>query len=168
MIYYITPFANDKRYGKALNDHIKLLPDDSYVCVRDLDTLVFSGTNLEQILMQAVKDNPETDLFTCATNRAWNYQLLRETNITWHKKEAKNRSKKYTEITGIVPAFFWFFHKTIWIERPFDNLPIIHNRRSFDVRWTQHNLWKKTRIEHLYIFHDYRLGQPVKNYSHLV
>ena len=39
MIHYITPGHSDKNYGKAINDTIRHLPDNDWICLRDIDTM---------------------------------------------------------------------------------------------------------------------------------
>ena len=168
MIYYFTPFAPDKLYGRAINEHIKHLPDDSWICVRDGDTM-FLTSDYGHIIQQAIIDNPGCDLFSCSTNRAFGQKMSNDPNVLTHYREAINREKSYTKITGIVPAFFWVFNKRHWLKYPFDEHPIIHNRKSFDVRWCRDShKWEMLRIDHLYIFHLYRLHKPRRDYSHLV
>lgn len=166
-IFEITPSAEDKLYGKMLNEHIQCFPDDCWICVRDDDTM-YLQRDRKQIMLQAIMDKPDTDLFTCRTNRLMGQGISPDPNILNHHALAQNRKKGYVDIKGTVPAFFWLFPKRIWIERPFDEYPIVHRNRSFDSRWTGHVNWIKRRIEHLYVFHFYRLDKDPRDHSHLL
>ena len=79
-IYYLTAWASDKKYGKALNSHIKHLPDDSWIVVMDGDTC-FLTEDYGTIIEEAIEDNPAATLMTCRTNRSYNQQFLKEENI---------------------------------------------------------------------------------------
>ena len=45
-IFQITPYGLDGDLGKAYNDHIKHFPDDSWILVRDEDTMVLTPKHL--------------------------------------------------------------------------------------------------------------------------
>lgn len=168
MIFDITPHAKDKRYGKALNEQIACMPEDTWVVVRDRDTMYLRS---DCVLEEAITDNPGVELFTCATNRAFGQRMLTHSDILWHWKEAQRRAEKkeYTKVSGVLPAFFWMFPRTLWQRYPFDDHPIIHDRKSFDTRWCN-DLGEipKIRIEHLYVFHFYRLQKHHKDFNHLL
>lgn len=168
MIYEFTPYAQDKRYGKVLNDCVSITPQDSWICIRDRDTM-YLDPNSGDLLYEAIRDNPDCKFFTCSTNRVFGQPLSDNTDILNHFKKTfeKREEKSYIEVTGVVPAFFWLFHRSVWEENKFDELPIIANHMSFDARWTKRLNIKKIRIEHLYIFHFYRLNKHHREYSHL-
>lgn len=175
MIFEITPFALDKRYGKALNEYIRHFPDDSWICVRDRDTMYLTSDS-GRIMEQAIVDMPDTACFTCNTNRlamasrCYRGKIEENDSIIYHKAIAKQlaKEKKYTPVRGILPGFFWLFPKRTWIENPFDELKIVDRMKTFDIRWSEKITGKKVKIEHLYLFHDYRLGQDRRNIRHLL
>ena len=169
MIHHISPYASDKYLGRALNAHIEPLPNDAWICVRDNDTC-FLTPNSGRLIEQAIIDRPDVDLFTCATNRVYGQGLSRESDIIVHHDTASRLemgAKKYLRIKGCVPAFFWLFRKSLWLDNPFDDLPIISGNNSFDARWTKDKDWVKVRICHLFVFHFYRLNKDKSDYSHL-
>jgi len=169
MIYHITPFSETKQYGKALNEHIKCFPDDSWICVRDQDTMFLTSTSV-LLLDKAIEDNPDCQLFTCATNRSYGSLMSTNADILVSCSKAQELEKqppRYSVLQGVVPAFLWLFPKSLWKKYPFDDLPIISGQKSFDVRWTRNMNVKKLRIENLYIFHLYRLYKERSDYSHL-
>lgn len=164
-IYFFTPYSRDLHYGRELNKHIRLVPDDAWVCVRDLDTMALTHTCCEK-LYQAIEDNPDAVLMTCLTNRVQNNEftcgeaLFNESEIHVHINAARaiESNTAYREIEGVVPGYLWLFPKKTWIENPFDDMPIVANGGSFDVRWTQKIYGKKILILGMYIFHLYRMG----------
>ena len=137
-IFYITPFSSSKHYGRELNKHIEPLPDNCWIVVRDLDTMVLSP-NTGNLIEQAIIDNPKAELITTNTNRVWGSPLNSNSDIVWHIKKAHQleSEKDYQLIEGVIPAFCWIFPKSTWSKMPFDDLPILHppnNPNSFDVR----------------------------------
>ena len=169
-IFEITPTATDKLYGKALNEHIQRFPEDSWICVRDRDTAYLPGVDSGAIMQRAIEKYPGMTLFSCSTNRSWGQKMDDNPNIIDHIHKAKEMSlnESYKPIKGIVPAHFWLFPRALWVKHPFDNNPIIHRANSFDVRWTRFMNCRKIKIEHLYLFHIYRLGSDVKSFEHLL
>lgn len=171
-IFYLTAWASDKLYGKALNNHIRHLPDDSWIVVIDGDTC-FLTDNYGKIIEQAIKDNPDVDLMTCRTNRAWGQGFDPQTNITTIRQSAHELSKRpnaYRDMQTVLPGFFWLFPKKTWIKHKFDEKPIIYKGSSFDARWSYLLLRDKMKmlmIENLYVFHYYRLHKDIRDTSHL-
>lgn len=162
----------NKLYGKALNDHIKHLPDDSWIVVMDGDAC-FLTDDYGKVIEQAINDNPDADLMTCKTNRAWGQGFENETDIVKIRQWAVNASQKkyYRKLKTVLPAFFWLFPKKTWIKHPFDDKPILHKGSSFDARWCFqliHSNANMVMIEHLYVFHYYRLHKDIKDKSHLL
>ena len=38
-VHHITPGRSDLNYGKSINDIIYSLPDEDWICLRDIDTI---------------------------------------------------------------------------------------------------------------------------------
>ena len=74
------PWNDDKDLIKAYNDFMELLPDDGWAVFKDADAMwldPFYGLSIKE----AIKNNPDTDCFTCLTNRIGNpIQLYNEYN----------------------------------------------------------------------------------------
>lgn len=171
-IFYLTAWATDKLYGKALNDHIQHLPDDSWIVVIDGDTC-FLSDNYGNVIEQAIKDNPDAALMTCKTNRAWGQGFDKGGDIVAHYHKARSLGEQkntYTKMQTILPGFFWLFHKSTWIKHKFDEKPILYKGSSFDARWCYLLLrdnMKMVMINNLYVFHYYRLHKDIKDTTHL-
>lgn len=166
-IYHIGAYATDKHYGRALNKHIALLPDDSWIVLRDGDTMYLTH-DWGEIIEQAIIDNPTAPLMTCRTNRAYGQGFDDNPDVTHHYKKAINRPKAYTPITTIAPSFWWLFPKRTWQANPFDDHPIIYNGDSFDTRFFRKLPPGAVMIEHLYVFHYYRLHDKTNSFRHLL
>ena len=63
-----TPYRKDKNLIKAYNSFMELLPDNSWALFRDADTL-FLDPFYGELIYNAIEENPDTDCFTCVTNR---------------------------------------------------------------------------------------------------
>ncbi|MCC5410645.1 hypothetical protein LMT12_29480, partial [Escherichia coli] len=75
MIYYITPYLTGN-IGKAINEAIAVLPDDSWVCLRDTDTM-FLLPDQPSMLEELVMSNPPFDVIGATCNRLGSgYQLF--------------------------------------------------------------------------------------------
>jgi hypothetical protein len=168
-IFYIQAYATDKHYGRALNKHIELLPDDCWIVVTDGDTC-FLSPDYGQIIAQAVQDHPEASLMTCRTNRAYGQGYNPDPDMIEHYRRSvllSKSPKRYTPVYSVMPGFFWLFPKSTWLKKPFDDHTLIWNFDSFDTRWCRGMGGKKYLIEHLYVFHYYRLHDKEKKIDHL-
>src|SRR5690606_32105360 len=67
-VHQITPGRSDKNYGKALNEIIETLPDDSWISVRDIDTLPLDHSSFIRQCEEIAAKN-EFGLVSCMTNR---------------------------------------------------------------------------------------------------
>lgn len=165
-IFHISAYATDKYYGRALNEHIQCLPDDAWIALRDGDVM-YLNHDWGEIIEQAVIDNPGAPLMTCRTNRAYGQGFDDNPDAIFHYYKSLNRPKAYTPITGIAPSFFWLFPKSVWARTPFDDHPIIYQGNSFDTRFFRKLPKGALMIEHLYVFHYYRLHDQSKGWRHL-
>lgn len=169
MIYEFTPYARDKRYGQVLNSHISLLPEDAWICVRDRDTMYLTPDSGD-IMYEAIKKYPSADLFTCSTNRGPGQKLDPETDIREHCRTAAIRALNPCYSTygkeKVFPAYWWLFPKRTWRNNRFDNEVIITEQGTFDTRWCRDVGSMRIKIEHLYIFHLFRLYKDHGNISH--
>ena len=66
-VHHITPGRADLNFGKAINHVIEFLPDDDWVCLRDIDTLPLH----HRVFFKQCEDianSGEWDLVSCKTN----------------------------------------------------------------------------------------------------
>lgn len=99
-VHHITPGRNDKNFGKAINDIVKHLPDNDWVCLRDIDTMpAYHEKFFEQI--EEIASTSTHGLVSCMTNRlGLRYQLHDNKisdNTCWlhHRNIGKQRYNKY-------------------------------------------------------------------------
>lgn len=162
MIYYSSPYRTDKNIGKANNDFIKLLPDDSWVCITDADTCFLNpdyGSRIEEIVNKYGK---EFDLIGCLTNRIGsphqqyngfddNLDMMHHYNIAKSKLNDKM-------IPGEVAGFFMLFSKATWDRAG----GFIENRITADKLFNKSikRMGGKVGVyQGLYIFHAYRIWE---------
>lgn len=173
MIYYITPYLKDN-IGKGLNDHIALLPDDAWICIRDQDTLMFEDG--AQLIEQIINET-DFSLIGCITNRLRDNRQLHEKkfsyeeSITEHQKIAHQRFCSFRSIVTPVKfdlaGVFMLFPKEIWSKvGGFAEKSILFDR---DFTNKVKRIGKVGIAQGLYIFHLYRWGQkdPVNYIKHL-
>ena len=175
-IFYIQPYAVDMYYGKQINKHIEMMPDDAWIVLTDYDSMFLSPGYGRIIHNAIVEHGNDTDLFTCWTNRLGNAKrcfagtFSTDFDIRNHarlarslEREPGHECKEVEDRT--VAGVCMIFSKRVWQDNKFDDLPIIakvadHHSESFDVRWCKKIKGSIKRIEGLYMFHFYRGDKP--------
>lgn len=178
MIFHITPYLTGD-IGKGINDTIRVLPEDSWICVRDIDTM-FLLPEQPMWLEAVVRSNPPFDLIGASCNRLGStYQLFEnkiseDDSISNHIDKAKVARLRWHNAIEEVPygtqlaGFFLLFRKSLWNEIPFEERSI-----QFDIIFSDklHQQGKRLGLlRGMYLFHTYRLGKlnPRNSVSHLI
>tara|TARA_B100000963_G_scaffold85829_1_gene73441 strand:- start:2475 stop:3929 length:1455 start_codon:yes stop_codon:yes gene_type:complete len=182
VLFENTPYRTDLDLIKSYNSFMKLLPDDGWAVFRDGDTL-FLDSYYGKVIEEAIKENPDTDCFTCYTNRVGcEWQVYNEydgDDIVKHRtisNKIKNiYSGEYLDVTnredfymsGVVMILSKKAWKKIggfkeWSSKKGRTLGI-DNRLYIDLR---NNGFKIKLIKGLYIYHWYRGGNK-EDKSHL-
>ena len=178
MIYYITPYLTGN-IGKAINEAIAVLPDDSWVCLRDTDTM-FLLPDQPSMLEELIMSNPPFDVIGATCNRLGSgYQLFSnqindDPDILNHIEYAKIAREYHKTNVEEVPfgtplaGFFLLFRKSLWNEIPFEEKSI-----QFDLIFsrTLHEKGKRLGLMRgMYLFHIYRVCQtnPQRSIHHLL
>nr|DAY73786.1 MAG TPA: hypothetical protein [Caudoviricetes sp.] len=178
MIFHITPYLTGD-IGKGINDTIKELPEDSWICLRDIDTM-FLLPEQPRWLETIVASNPPYDLIGASCNRLgspyqlYNGEISEDRDISHHIAIAKMAHSEYGNTIEPVPkdkhlaGFFLLFRKTLWEEIPFEERSI-----QFDLIFSS-KLHEEDKalglLRGMYLFHTYRLDaiDPRKAISHLI
>lgn len=123
VVHHITPGRADLNFGKAINDLIEFLPDDDWICLRDIDTLPLHHRVFYK-QCEDIANKGEYDLVSCITNRLGvAYQLhdgkLSDNfDIKYHLKIAHERYDKYgstvTDAPGNIAGVLMLFSKKTW------------------------------------------------------
>lgn len=176
MIHILTPYSNEKNLGKAYNESVSLLPDNSWACVTDYDVM-FLTPDCGRILHDYAVKYPETGIFTCLTNRIHPMakdQLLNGvsdfTDILIHTKIAQSQREKLYQVKEIdhpISGFLMMFSKKTWVNH---NFPEDRKCLGVDNVFSDSVLRSGLKIcvmEGLYVWHSYRM-ENIKDKSHLL
>jgi len=122
-VHHITPGRADKNLGKAINDLIEFLPEEDWICLRDIDTLPLH----HRVFFQQCEDiakSGEYDLVSCMTNRlGLAYQLhggklSEDFDIKNHLKIAHERYEEYgsevIDSPSSIAGLMMLFSKQTW------------------------------------------------------
>lgn len=175
-VFYSTPWYPNN-IGKGINEFIEMLPEDSWVCIRDSDTLFLTSEQQRQI-QDIVDSNPPFDLIGCRTNRLRSPKQAVEgafdvDSMAWHIELAKVLEKEYYGVIDslmepeVVAGMFMLFRKSLWDKVKFQEKTI-----QFDSIFTN-EVRKFGTIgiaQGIYLFHLYRYGaeDPSSEVRHIV
>lgn len=176
-VHHITAGRGDKNIGKAINDIVKGLPDEDWVCFRDIDSFPLLH---EQFLKQCeeIAYKEEFDLIGCMTNRLnlegqlYKGVISENPDVLYHKKIATELFEKhgasvlstYQNIGGLM----LFFPKRLWISvNGFDEGAIVSSKGNY----FDHEFCEKAKksgaklgiAKGIYLFHFYRFGSATPN-----
>jgi len=165
MLFDIIPYRIDKDLGKAYNEQIALLPEDSHICLRDADTCWLTpdyGTHLRTY----IEKNPLAVL-TCYTNRIsevskqlFGMRRSADPNMANHIRIAQKRMNDLytvTELKSDISGFCLVFPRSLWVQQPFAETgkPL-----GIDTEWGRRIRAAGVpvlRMNGLYIWHTYRI-----------
>jgi len=181
-VIHITPARSDKNLGKACNDIIRALPDDSWICQRDIDTLPLDHVSFIRQCEDIAKAN-EYGLVSCMTNRlGLPWQLVydeiqpeNQINMINEVDVAKNKAYKYgstvEEAPREVAGVMMLFPKSVWLEvGGFKEGGIIFGNQMLDNIFYEAVKAKGHKVgiaKGIYLFHLYRFGKDRKDKTHL-
>lgn len=174
MIYFSSPYLKGN-VGKAYNDFIYYMPDDSWICLTDADTMFLNPKYAEQ-LQEYINKFPDIDLFTAYCNRVGerrqvlNGIVSKNANIINHFKIAERLATKPPSIKPItvpISGFLMMFKRGLW-ERTggfTDGVLGVDNLFSTIVLKLG---CKIGLMETVYLFHYYRLHKNIGDKTHLL
>lgn len=173
IIHFISPFSQEINIGGEYNSRINELPNDSWICLRDQDTLPLLpdfGVQVHDLIL----NNPHFDAFTCMTNRVGITEhcvpgMFDEPNIKKHIAKAEElRIITTVEPTLICTGYCMIFHKSIWQKYKFRE-----NLIAFDIEWSRRLMFYGLKIgiaKGIYMFHIYRFlsANPLMERNHFL
>lgn len=178
MIHILEPYRTDKDLGKAYNDAISLIPDEDWVCVKDIDCM-FLTPDAPAMMQKYVELHPNTGVFTCFCNRVSPLayeQLLggrvsEESNMLFHIEKAQAQRSIFPKITpilrGEISGYIMLFSKKTWLENKFDEgIGCL----AVDTYWSRRIIEQGksiVRMDGIYIWHTYRLWKAINDKEHL-
>jgi len=183
-VHHITPGRSDKNIGRAINEIIERLPENDWICLRDIDTLPMYHEKIYQQCEDIARAG-EFDLVGCMTNRlGLHYQLVggrksNDSDVMNHRKIAVDLYKQHgynvMPIQQVIGGLFVLFPKSTW--RQVGGFPeggIQIQGHFFDYHFCKKVMQHRLRIgiaKGIYLFHYYRFehGEDTrKAISHLL
>lgn len=177
-VWHFTPWSNEKDLGAAYNEYMRLIPDGDVACIRDLDTM-FLTPDAGDIVQKAAEQNP-LSVLVCFTNRIHPSakaqlaadSLFDNTDIMKHINYAHDirhfPDNKTTDVAGPLSGFLMIVPKAIWNICPFAEGVGLLGVDTYFFKNLQRKGITIKRINHLYIFHTYRLLNGIENKEHLI
>jgi len=181
-IHHLTPARSDKNYGKAINDAIRGLPDDCFICLRDIDTLPLDHVSFIK-QCEEIAEAGEYGLVSCMTNRLgliWQlvYDEIQKEDgidigdeITKAKEMAKEHGSTVTEAPREVAGVMMLFPKKVWKEvGGFREGGIIWGNQLLDNIFYEAVKAKGYKVGlcyGIYLFHLYRWKKSRRDKNHL-
>lgn len=180
-VYYVTAWKTGD-IGGGMNEHIRHLPEDAWVCVRDGDSMFLTtdwGKQLETVVEKHGKDY---GLIGCMTNRlgglhqCYKGEFSNNFSIKHHMKIAEHlRGVRYDEVEDLgklgVAGLFMLFPKRVWLEVD----GFVEESPKADTFFNHALRAKGYRLgiaRGVYVFHSYRPGEKdhkkaMNNFVHL-
>ena len=165
-------YSTEKNLGKAYNEFIQMIPDDSCACLRDGDTTWLTpdyGFHLQEY----VNRNPGA-ILTCWTNRIHKSsgQLIPQespSDMKWHIEYAEKKKADLYKVTPLhttVSGFCLVVPKSVWKDHKFSEVQPYEDRKHLpNLLGVDNDFTNRVRaagipvlrMEGLYIWHTYRL-----------
>lgn len=179
-VHHITPGRSDKNLGLSINQIIQGLPDDDWICLRDIDTIPMYHEKFF-IQCEELAESGKADLYGCMTNRlGLPYQVVEgmynETDISVHRATAMQLYKDYGNEVEIlnetIAGLFMLFSKQTWLKvGGYPQGKIYDNTGMVDWKFCKAIKREGLKIglaKGVYLFHWYRMDKDRKDKSHLV
>lgn len=185
MILDIIPYSTQKNLGKAYNEAMALIPDNSHACIRDGDT-AWLTPDYGVHLAEYVRLWPAAVL-TCWTNRIneraeqqARYSGIRDVvdmkSHIWFANDYKKHLYRVTPLTGFVSGFCMVIPKSVWNVHKFAEVQPYPDRGPHALLGIDNEYTNKIRaagiqvlrMDGLYLWHTYRLLTGDHDKSHLL
>lgn len=176
-VHHITPARADKNFGKAINQLIEHLPDNDWICLRDIDTV---PVNHVEFIKQCeeIANRGDFDLVSCMTNRlGLGYQLVggkinESMNFLDHmeigKKLASEFGSQVVKCPASVGGIMMMFSKKTWLrigKVPEGGICLDGKYIDYHISEKVSKLRMKTGIaKGIYLWHTYRIGLEGKKH----
>lgn len=176
-VHILKPYLNSKDLGRAYNEAMAMLPEDTAACICDIDTC-FLTPDAPSHIFEYVNQNPDAGILTCFTNRVSplsKMQLLgsvvnENADMREHLQIAKEQTKflyNTTEIDRDISGFLMVVSKKTWKQYPFPETGKALGIDTAFGRVIRAAGMKILRMDGLYIFHVYRLLNGIADKKHL-
>ena len=173
-VHYLQPFAVDKDICKAYNQACKLILDQDWICITDMDTMFLHPE--QKRIIDTVAKSGQADLYGCVTNRCNVPDLVLpsmfdERDIKKHYLKAEERIKfgdVLEPYMGVIPGYFMLFSKKTWNQVQGFSIPEYGVNYAFD-QYFSAKIKSKAIIKGVYLLHLYRIwsSMPALDVEHL-
>lgn len=175
-VHICAPYRLDKNLGRAYNEVMQLLPEDSAACFIDYDVQLLTP-DAGAIIHQYAAENPHA-LLTCYTNRVSplsKMQLLNrvvneESDIRKHISLAEKQKSLLYQTTPIyrdISGMLMVIPKSLWLKHPFPDSGVCLGVDTYYGRSIREAGVSILRMDGLYVWHSYRLLTGITDKSHL-
>lgn len=171
------PYSIDKNLGRAYNIAMQSIPDGDWACLIDYDVQFLLPESI-QILYTYADQADKDALYTCYTNRIHpqspqllNGFLCDDADIRYHYQVAKAQKEKLYQVTPLetnISGFLMLLHKDLWQQFHFNE---DGKCLGVDTEFSKRLLAASKeiyRMDGLYVFHQYRIVNGIKNKEHLL
>lgn len=174
MIYYSSPYRNDKDIGKYYNDFMSMLDDGDWAVFTDGDAC-FLSPNYGDVIQQYIETHPDYGCLTCLTNRVgqlaqvYGGKISKDFDVRSHARISSRLfnepiSVKDLPTTAPMSGVLMAVNKNAWNDVKFQSGTLgVDNYFHFDLI---KNGWRVGVMQSVYVFHWYR-GFNVNDKSHL-
>lgn len=176
-VHHITPSRSDRNLGRAINEIVEGLPEQDWVCVRDMDTLVLDTESYTRQCEQIARSG-EFQLVSCMTNRlGLEWQLVGgkisdEADINYHinlAKELGSGDPIVEEFDREVAGLMHLYPKSVWSEvGGYPEGFIVYEDELLDYKF--YKMLKERGIKvgicrSIYLLHLYRWGFDPRSFE---
>ena len=167
-VHHLTSARADKNFGLAVNQAIEGLPDQDWICLRDIDTFPPYHEEFIKQVEEIANSNSGYSLIGCMTNRlGLTYQLVKGMFNEWDAKVHRAKAKELAEKKTIkklssgqtVGGVLMLFPKSVWLRAgkfPEGGISINNNFVDYHFSKAVGKFGKLGIAEHIYVFHHYR------------
>lgn len=167
-VHHITSARADKNFGKAVNQAIEGLPDQDWICLRDIDTIPPYHEGFIKQCEEIANSNSGYALIGCMTNRlGLTYQLVKGMFDVWDMKVHREKAKELAAKKGVkklssgqtVGGVLMLFPKSVWVKVgkfPEGGISINNNFVDYHFSKAVAKVGKLGIAENIYLFHMYR------------
>lgn len=168
-VHHITPARSDKNFGLSINQLIEGLPENDWICLRDIDTIPVYHEEFIKQIEEVVNGSHGYSLLGCMTNRlGLPWQLVPGMFDEWDMKKHRAKAKELSQIKTIKPlsgmqivgGVLMLFSKSTWRKAgKFPEGGIIIKNKFVDYHFSRavSRFGKLGIMEGVYLFHNYRM-----------
>ena len=166
-VHHITPARSDKNFGRAINVLIEPLPENDWICLRDIDSFPPYHEAFITQCEEIANDPRGFFLIGCMTNRiGLPWQLVNGMYNEWDIRKHREKAKELSSIktikriaqTQTVGGLMMLFPKYTWNKvGGFLEGGVKLKGGYLDYHFSKEVKGPKGIAEGIYLYHNYRL-----------